>query len=672
MTPLLLTLALSCSVIDVWFPGKDRDEDGYEAVEHGGDDCDDEHASIHPGAREIVADGIDQDCDGGDLCYEDGDGDGYGTSTGVKSEDLDCTGTGESEVSSDCDDGNANVHPDADEFCNDQDDDCDGARDEEAVDAPTWYTDADHDGCGDPDTANRACERPYGHVTDGTDCDDTDASIHPGAEEFAYDGKDSDCDGADPCDVDGDGYDADSRHGTGGCSGDDCDDTDVTRHPNAKETAYDGKDSDCDGNDPCDVDGDGYDADSTYGAGGCGGDDCNDRNANVHPDAEEISWDRLDQDCDGADAHEAWDLDEAPYSVVGREGYAEHVGHGLAVCDLDGDRYDDLVVGAPNGNDNHGEVGVFFGSGSAAWSDGMEMSDADVYLTDDGRLIGASVGCADLDGDGWLDLVAGRAESEFPGMHVERFGILGWYGGEDVWSSPPDSPDFELFYDLGVSSTERTDRKFGLGDVYADGASDILVAMTPEENPDISGAPDACGVWVIPGIPGERYSGSSDLQNTVYARYVCEDSSDHPRNPQVAEYGDGTIGLAVGLDRHDGYRGLLGLLSPDPEEGVTADMGSSFHTSIIGTEGSHFGYHAVFDDIDGDRYIDALVAAPFDNTGEGGSGALYFFSDVGSLEGTSLDASEVADVVVVGSDWLQYFTWLGAVSTGDLDGDGYP
>ena len=58
----------------------------------------------------------------------------------------------------------------------------------------------------------------------------------------------------------------------------------------------DGKDQDCDGVDGPDQDGDGF-VDSA-----AGGDDCNDADASVNPNAADIPDDGIDQDCDGVDA----------------------------------------------------------------------------------------------------------------------------------------------------------------------------------------------------------------------------------------------------------------------------------------------------------------------------------------------------------------------------------
>ena len=176
----------------------DADCDGYLDE----DDCDDADPSINPGAQEVDCDGIDNDCDdeiddgSADLYYADEDGDGYGDPSQAyrwcdKPEgavvEMTLYTLGE-----DCDDTDPLVHPGATETCNDKDDDCDGEIDEDLL--STFYKDDDGDGFGDPDSAIEACEATTGLVTDGTDCDDTDPTVHPGAEETAN-GADDDCDG---------------------------------------------------------------------------------------------------------------------------------------------------------------------------------------------------------------------------------------------------------------------------------------------------------------------------------------------------------------------------------------------------------------------------------------------------------------------------------------------
>jgi hypothetical protein len=312
-------------------------------------DCDDGDASAYPGADEYC-DGHDDDCDGdvdeddavdASTWHPDGDGDGYGD---LSSGSSACSQpTGSVADGTDCDDRNAAVFPGADEYCNSYDDDCDGVVDEsDAVDAGSWYVDSDGDGYGDPTTTVEGCSQPSYSSTDNSDCDDSMASVHPGATEVWYDGIDQDCDGndddrdedgygiEDDCDEDnpyvnpgatevwydgvdqdcsggsdydrdGDGHDSASHHG------DDCDDADAAVYPGAPDEPYDGVISDCDASDEFDADGDGFDSDAH------GGTDCDDASSDVHPEAEEIWYDGVDQDCDGNDDDQdgdGWPLDQ--------------------------------------------------------------------------------------------------------------------------------------------------------------------------------------------------------------------------------------------------------------------------------------------------------------------------------------------------------------------------
>lgn len=104
-------------------------------------------------------------------------------------------------------------------------------------------------------------------------------------------------------DNDGDGFD----------NGVDCDPDDGTIHPRADEIWYDGVDQNCDGANDFDADNDGYVAaeyeaqqlESVPEADRLPGGDCCDSNDNVSPIQPDPSYDGVDQDCDGADDFDA-------------------------------------------------------------------------------------------------------------------------------------------------------------------------------------------------------------------------------------------------------------------------------------------------------------------------------------------------------------------------------
>jgi hypothetical protein len=85
--------------------------------------------------------------------FADTDGDGYGNAASPTTSCL--APAGYDVRGDDCDDGDATIHPDADERCNAVDDDCDGLTDSldaSLVEGDVYYADADVDGFGDPAT----------------------------------------------------------------------------------------------------------------------------------------------------------------------------------------------------------------------------------------------------------------------------------------------------------------------------------------------------------------------------------------------------------------------------------------------------------------------------------------------------------------------------------------
>ncbi|MEN8248729.1 MAG: MopE-related protein, partial [Bacteroidota bacterium] len=123
-----------------------------------------------------------------------------------------------------------------------------------------WYEDSDLDNYGNPAVTLTQCVQPVGYVLDNSDCNDTEATINPGATEVC-DEIDNNCDGSVDeglnttwyIDNDSDGY-GDINTSQISCTqpegyvgnNTDCDDNDSDRYP-AAPALPDGKDNDCDG-----------------------------------------------------------------------------------------------------------------------------------------------------------------------------------------------------------------------------------------------------------------------------------------------------------------------------------------------------------------------------------------------------------------------------------------
>ena len=345
----------------IWYEDNDFDGFGNPAVSvqsctppigfvNNNGDCNDNNINVNPAALEIC-NGIDDDCDGLvddadpsvsglSIWFLDADNDGFGNL--MISLTACSQPAGYVSNSADCNDGDATISAASPEICNGIDDDCDGLIDQADPDlqgSSIWFQDFDADGFGSAVSTINACSQPAGFVPNDLDCDDTNAAIHPAAQEICN-GLDDDCDGliddSDPnltgasiwfADFDGDGFGS-SAATLISCTQPidyvpndlDCNDNNVNVNPAAGEICNNNIDDDCDGlidsADPdvsggastwfADFDGDGFgDANSSLTdcnqpQGFVGNDlDCNDNNPNINPAIAEICDNNIDDDCDG-------------------------------------------------------------------------------------------------------------------------------------------------------------------------------------------------------------------------------------------------------------------------------------------------------------------------------------------------------------------------------------
>ena len=187
-----------------------------------------------------------------------------------------------------------------------------------------YYPDMDQDGFGDENanpTLYSLSNVPANYVLENTDCDDTNANVHPGATEVADNLIDEDCNGkiaitfyadkdedgfgdpSSPVVIEIDDYSNDAPNGYSWYAGD-CDDNNFDINPLANEIPENGIDDNCDGETDLveyyvDADGDGYGSQTLTAAQGVTNNlDCDDNDAEVHPYTKEI-LDGMDNDCDG-------------------------------------------------------------------------------------------------------------------------------------------------------------------------------------------------------------------------------------------------------------------------------------------------------------------------------------------------------------------------------------
>ena len=457
-------------------------------------------------------------------------------------------------------------------------------------------------------------DAPGGDTDTDSDADgDTDADSDADADADGDSDADSDADGDSDADADSDA------------------DTDVLDH---------------------DDDGDGY----TENEG-----DCDDGDADTWPGAPESCEDGVVNDCDGLseDAFDScWtvsDLGSAAAKLHG-EAYVDQAGVSVAGAgDVDGDGYDDVLVGAYGYESYAGAV--YLVSGPVTADVDLASVTRRTGTKGSNSYAGISVAAAgDVDRDGFDDVLIGaQGDSTGGSLAGAAYLLLGPLSGDQTMSSA----HAQLYGD--VSGGYVGSAVSGCGDTNGDGTPDLLIGARY----DGDGGGQAGAAYLVLG----PVSGQVSL-STATAKLTGEGGNDNA-GLSVADAGDvdgdGLHDMLVGAYGDDDSGDAAGAaylqLSP-----VTASMDLSAATAKLLGEaaGDNAGWAvAGAGDVDADGYDDLLIGASYYGTSPR-TGAAYLV-----LGPVSADASlSTADAKLVGESDMSA-AGVSVAGPGDVDQDGF-
>jgi hypothetical protein len=335
----------------------------------------------------------------------------------------------------------------------------------------------------------------------------------------------------------------------------------------------------------------------------------------------------------------------ANWFATGGGDYAYFGGTVAPAGDVNGDGYDDLAVGAPGVAT--GTAYVFFGSAG-----GLSMAaDQDVTGENAGDEFASSLASAgDVNGDGYDDLIVGAPRWSGSGKADMGKAYI-YYGGETGLST-----GFAQTFN-GRQATDFFGHSVAsAGDVNGDGYDDVIIGAYYYQSPTAERVGKA---YLYQGDAGE-------LRPVMAWTAYGENDKDY----------FGSCVSSAGDVNGDGYADLL-VAADSYDEGTEYEVGRAYvflgdegpsanWLTVSGEAGAAFGASAASaGDVNGDGYTDIIVGAPtYDDNGKNQAGQAYVYL------GTALGLDGVSTWTATGEDALHRFG-SSVASAGDVNGDGY-
>lgn len=383
-------------------------------------------------------------------------------------------------------------------------------------------------------------------------------------------------------------------------------------------------------------------------------------------------------------------LEQYDFSFIGGDA-EDQMGVQARFGDLDGDGYDDIILGAWladgawNNRMNAGEVYIFFGR-PLDIVPAEPLSATLIYGADPGDRIGSCVDIGDFNGDGVQDLLIGaRYADGNPDSLRPHAGEAFLLIGNSDWTRR-DVVDVRTAPDMILVGREPGDhfgRRILIADLDEDGKEDMLIAALGESGRE-GETPGAGAIYLIYGDDRKEMGGIFDLSlQDVPVLHGSDESDGLGGAMAVADWnGDTVPDLVLGCGFADGpansrtNAGETYVLFGEPGRRLSGEReiveGNEF--TIYGAESYDAAGIAVdAGDFDGDGIDDLAIGANLADGPENGRdncGEVYILFGRRSWgEGTTVDLAHEADIVVYGSERGDQAGAI--VSLFDWSGDGY-